>query len=73
MDFSFYCTYPPFICETSFNFHEQSRLPATPDVRGCSEIVDLTLNVAETVRLFDIKYKGERIIYELGLQEAIAH
>lgn len=23
--------------------------------------------------LFDIKYKGERIIYELGLQEAIAH
>ncbi|KAF7361133.1 Amine oxidase [Mycena sanguinolenta] len=25
------------------------------------------------VRLFDIKYKGERIIYELGLQEAIAH
>ncbi|KAJ7906597.1 copper amine oxidase, partial [Mycena leptocephala] len=25
------------------------------------------------LRLFDIKYKGERIIYELGLQEAIAH
>lgn len=25
------------------------------------------------VRLFDIKYKGERIIYELGLQEALAH
>ncbi|KAM0749530.1 copper amine oxidase [Meredithblackwellia eburnea MCA 4105] len=25
------------------------------------------------VRLYDIKYKGERIIYELGLQEAIAH
>lgn len=25
------------------------------------------------MRLFDIKYKGERIIYELGLQEAIAH
>ncbi|KAK4051483.1 hypothetical protein OIO90_004697 [Microbotryomycetes sp. JL221] len=25
------------------------------------------------VRLFDIKYKGERVIYELGLQEAIAH
>lgn len=24
------------------------------------------------VRLFDIKYKGERIIYEMGLQEAIA-
>jgi hypothetical protein len=28
---------------------------------------------SELVRLFDIKYKGERIIYELGLQEAIAH
>lgn len=25
------------------------------------------------MRLFDIKYKGERIIYELGLQEALAH
>lgn len=25
------------------------------------------------VRLFDIKYKGERIFYELGLEEAIAH
>ncbi|KAF7361132.1 Amine oxidase [Mycena sanguinolenta] len=25
------------------------------------------------LRLFDIKYKSERIIYELGLQEAIAH
>jgi primary-amine oxidase len=25
------------------------------------------------MRLFDIKYKGERIIYEIGLQEAIAH
>jgi primary-amine oxidase len=24
------------------------------------------------MRLFDIKFKGERIIYELGLQEAIA-
>ncbi|KAK6992126.1 amine oxidase [Favolaschia claudopus] len=25
------------------------------------------------LRLFDIKYRGERVIYELGLQEAIAH
>ncbi|KAK4699567.1 hypothetical protein P7C70_g6693, partial [Phenoliferia sp. Uapishka_3] len=25
------------------------------------------------LRLYNIKYKGERIIYELGLQEAIAH
>ncbi|KAJ7199635.1 putative copper amine oxidase [Mycena pura] len=25
------------------------------------------------LRLFDVKYKGDRIIYELGLQEAIAH
>ena len=25
------------------------------------------------MRLYDIKYRGERIIYELGLQEAIAH
>ncbi|RPA87874.1 copper amine oxidase [Ascobolus immersus RN42] len=25
------------------------------------------------MRLFDIRYKGERIIYELGLQEALAH
>ncbi|KAH7060686.1 copper amine oxidase [Macrophomina phaseolina] len=25
------------------------------------------------VRLFDIKYRGERIIYELGLEEALAH
>ncbi|KAJ6545811.1 copper amine oxidase, partial [Mycena vulgaris] len=25
------------------------------------------------VRLFDIKYRGQRIIYELGLQEAVAH
>lgn len=25
------------------------------------------------MRLYDVKYKGERIIYELGLQEAIAH
>ena len=25
------------------------------------------------VRLFDIRYKGERIIYELGLEEAVAH
>ena len=25
------------------------------------------------VQLYDIKYKGERIIYELGLQEAVAH
>ncbi|KAJ9639223.1 hypothetical protein H2204_003834 [Knufia peltigerae] len=25
------------------------------------------------MRLFDIKYKGERIVYELGMQEAVAH
>ena len=25
------------------------------------------------LRLFDIKYRGERIVYELGLEEAIAH
>jgi hypothetical protein len=25
------------------------------------------------MRLYDIKYKGERVAYELGLQEAIAH
>ena len=25
------------------------------------------------IRLFDIHYKGDRIIYELGLEEAIAH
>ncbi|KIR28237.1 hypothetical protein I309_02887 [Cryptococcus deuterogattii LA55] len=25
------------------------------------------------MRLYDVKFKGERIIYELGLQEAIAH
>ncbi|KAH7393640.1 copper amine oxidase [Cadophora sp. MPI-SDFR-AT-0126] len=25
------------------------------------------------VRLFDIKYKGKRIIYELGMEEALAH
>lgn len=25
------------------------------------------------VRLYDIRFKGERILYELGLQEAIAH
>ena len=25
------------------------------------------------IRLFDIKYKGDTIIYELGLEEAIAH
>jgi hypothetical protein len=25
------------------------------------------------MRLYDVKYKGERILYELGLQEAIAH
>jgi primary-amine oxidase len=25
------------------------------------------------IRFYDIKYKGERIMYELGLQEAIAH
>ncbi|KAL7413894.1 copper amine oxidase [Mrakia frigida] len=25
------------------------------------------------MKLFDIKYKGDRIVYELGLQEAIAH
>lgn len=25
------------------------------------------------MRLFDIHYKGDRIVYELGLQEAIAH
>ncbi|KAF7290310.1 Amine oxidase [Mycena chlorophos] len=25
------------------------------------------------MRLFDIKYKGQRVMYELGLQEAIAH
>ncbi|KAF7313195.1 Amine oxidase [Mycena kentingensis (nom. inval.)] len=25
------------------------------------------------ISLFDVKYKGDRIIYELGLQEAIAH
>ncbi|KAJ7661708.1 copper amine oxidase [Mycena rosella] len=25
------------------------------------------------LRLFDVKYKGDRIIYELGMQEAIAH
>lgn len=25
------------------------------------------------IRLFDIKYEGERILYELGLQEALAH
>ncbi|KAL8276662.1 hypothetical protein RQP46_010930 [Phenoliferia psychrophenolica] len=30
------------------------------------------LSTAAT-RLYNIKYKGERIIYELGLQEAIAH
>lgn len=25
------------------------------------------------VRLYDIKFKGERIMFELGLQEAVAH
>lgn len=25
------------------------------------------------VRLFDIKYKGKRVMYELGLEEALAH
>ena len=25
------------------------------------------------MRLYDIKFKGERIIFELGLQEAVAH
>ncbi|KAJ7641294.1 copper amine oxidase [Roridomyces roridus] len=33
----------------------------------------LTFTRDTGIRLFDIKYKGERIIYELGLQEAIAH
>ena len=33
----------------------------------------LSFNRDTGMKLFDIKYKGERIIYELGLQEAIAH
>ncbi|KAJ7078447.1 copper amine oxidase [Mycena belliarum] len=32
-----------------------------------------TLTRDTGLRLFDIKYKGEHIIYDLGLQEAIAH
>ncbi|WVQ79580.1 hypothetical protein IAT38_001680 [Cryptococcus sp. DSM 104549] len=33
----------------------------------------LTFTRDTGMRLYDIKYKGDRIIYELGLQEAIAH
>ncbi|KAK6910889.1 hypothetical protein I203_104924 [Kwoniella mangroviensis CBS 8507] len=33
----------------------------------------LTFTRDTGMRLYDIKYKGQRIIYELGLQEAIAH
>nr|XP_031863935.1 uncharacterized protein CI109_000579 [Kwoniella shandongensis]KAA5531007.1 hypothetical protein CI109_000579 [Kwoniella shandongensis] len=33
----------------------------------------LTFTRDTGMRLYDIKYKGERIIYELGLQEAVAH
>ncbi|WRT68622.1 uncharacterized protein IL334_005600 [Kwoniella shivajii] len=33
----------------------------------------LTFTRDTGMRLYDIKYKGKRIIYELGLQEAIAH
>lgn len=41
-----------------------------------SAVVDwLTLSFTRDtgMRFYDIKYKGERIIYELGLQEAVAH
>ncbi|CAK5278719.1 unnamed protein product [Mycena citricolor] len=33
----------------------------------------LTFTRDTGLRLYDIRYKGERIIYELGLEEAIAH
>ncbi|KAF7557226.1 hypothetical protein G7Z17_g765 [Cylindrodendrum hubeiense] len=33
----------------------------------------LTFTRDTGMRLYDIRYKGERIIYELGMQEAIAH
>nr|XP_018261712.1 uncharacterized protein I303_06153 [Kwoniella dejecticola CBS 10117]OBR83870.1 hypothetical protein I303_06153 [Kwoniella dejecticola CBS 10117] len=33
----------------------------------------LTFTRDTGMRLYDIRYKGQRIIYELGLQEAIAH
>ncbi|KAJ7479846.1 copper amine oxidase [Mycena latifolia] len=33
----------------------------------------LTFTRDTGVRLFDIRYKGDRIVYELGFQEAIAH
>lgn len=41
------------------------------------EWMDFSFYIAFTrdsgVRLYDIKYKGDRVIYELGLQEALAH
>jgi primary-amine oxidase len=41
------------------------------------EWMDFTFFITFTrdtgMRLYDIKYKGEKVIYELGLQEAIAH
>jgi hypothetical protein len=40
-------------------------------------VVDFTFYISYSrdtgLRLFDIKYRNERIIYELGLEEAIAH
>lgn len=33
----------------------------------------LTFTRDTGMRLYNVKFKGERIIYELGLQEAIAH
>ncbi|KAK6438611.1 hypothetical protein LTR95_005183 [Oleoguttula sp. CCFEE 5521] len=33
----------------------------------------LTTNAAQGVLLYDIRFKGERVMYEVGLQEAMAH
>ena len=33
----------------------------------------MTTNAAQGVLLYDIRFKGERVMYELGLQEAMAH
>lgn len=33
----------------------------------------ITTSVAQGVSIYDIRFRGERVMYELGLQEAMAH
>lgn len=52
------------------------RVPPDPYSPDASRLADFSFYITFTrdtgMKLFDVKYKGDRIVYELGLNEAIA-